>query len=203
VVTQLSLALGRMGTIGETLPPSSLFRTFVRVCKSGCVPRSVQCICCRLTKLRLTTWLIVDSTNAVLIVSPLPIPLTIVRDGLLIVANVSLELCHTNRQFLRWCGGHPTEVDEQSGQALEGFLRRSRATVGGASSTPRHLSLAAVLQAPWSAAVRPSAASEVIPVDYMFAVGMQILPYLPDVFAPSERNTTCWFSCIPGAALAR
>src|SRR5664279_2188807 len=49
---------------------SSLFRTFVRVCNNRCAPFSVQLICWRLTKRRLTTWLIVDSTNAVLIVSP-------------------------------------------------------------------------------------------------------------------------------------
>ena len=33
-------------------------------------PRSVHCICCFLTNRLLTTWLIVDSTKAVLIVSP-------------------------------------------------------------------------------------------------------------------------------------
>src|ERR1700689_4947314 len=49
---------------------SSPLRTFVRVCSSRCAPRSVHCICCFLTERLLTTWLMVDSTNAGLIVSP-------------------------------------------------------------------------------------------------------------------------------------
>jgi hypothetical protein len=49
---------------------SSLLRTLVRVCNKRWAPRSVHCICCFFTNRRLTTWLIVDSTNAVLIVSP-------------------------------------------------------------------------------------------------------------------------------------
>lgn len=35
-----------------------------------CAPRSVHCICCFFTNRLLTTWLSVDSTNAVLILSP-------------------------------------------------------------------------------------------------------------------------------------
>src|ERR1035438_1827486 len=49
---------------------SSSFRTFVRVCSRRWAPRKVQPICCFFTNRRLTTWLMVDSTNAVLIVSP-------------------------------------------------------------------------------------------------------------------------------------
>src|ERR1700751_4909139 len=51
------------------LSKSSL-STFVLVCNKRWAPRSVHCICCFLTNRLLTTWLIVDSTNAVLIVSP-------------------------------------------------------------------------------------------------------------------------------------
>src|SRR5260370_39970322 len=50
--------------------PSSSLRTLVLVCSKRWAPRSVHCICCFLTNRLLTTWLIVDSTNAVLIVSP-------------------------------------------------------------------------------------------------------------------------------------
>src|ERR1700693_2586765 len=45
-------------------------RTIVLVCSKRCAPRKVHCICCFLTNRLLTTWLIVDSTNAVLIGSP-------------------------------------------------------------------------------------------------------------------------------------
>jgi len=48
----------------------SSLRTFVLVCSKRWAPRGVHCICCFLTNRLLTTWLIVDSTNAVLIVSP-------------------------------------------------------------------------------------------------------------------------------------
>ena len=48
----------------------SSLRTLVLVCSKRWAPRSVHCICCFLTNRLLTTWLIVDSTNAVLIVSP-------------------------------------------------------------------------------------------------------------------------------------
>src|SRR5712672_751619 len=48
----------------------SSLRTLVLVCSNRWAPRSVHCICCFLTNRLLTTWLIVDSTNAVLIVSP-------------------------------------------------------------------------------------------------------------------------------------
>jgi hypothetical protein len=47
-----------------------LFETLVRVCSNRCAPRRVHCICCFLTNRLLTTWLIADSTKAVLIVSP-------------------------------------------------------------------------------------------------------------------------------------
>jgi hypothetical protein len=49
---------------------SSSFKTLVRVCNKRWAPRKVHPICCFFTNLRLTTWLMVDSTNAVLIVSP-------------------------------------------------------------------------------------------------------------------------------------
>jgi hypothetical protein len=49
---------------------SSLLRTLVRICSRRWAPRRVHCICCFFTNLLLTTWLMVDSTNAVLIVSP-------------------------------------------------------------------------------------------------------------------------------------
>ncbi len=49
---------------------SSSFKALVRVCSKRWAPRSVHCIDCFLTNRRLTTWLIVDSTKAVLIVSP-------------------------------------------------------------------------------------------------------------------------------------
>ena len=45
----------------------SLLSTFVLVCSKRWAPRSVHCICCFLTNRLLTTWLIVDSTNAVLL----------------------------------------------------------------------------------------------------------------------------------------
>src|ERR1700693_3940329 len=48
----------------------SSLSTFVLVCSKRWAPRSVHCICCFLTNRLLTTWLIVDSTKAVLIVSP-------------------------------------------------------------------------------------------------------------------------------------
>src|SRR5271166_6580307 len=48
----------------------SSLSTFVLVCSKRWAPRSVHCICCFLTNRLLTTWLIVDSTNAVLIISP-------------------------------------------------------------------------------------------------------------------------------------
>ena len=48
----------------------SSLRTLVLVCSKRWVPRSVHCICCFLTNRLLTTWLMADSTNAVLIVSP-------------------------------------------------------------------------------------------------------------------------------------
>src|SRR6516162_4095628 len=35
------------------------------------------------------------------------------------------------------------------------------------------------------------------PVDPMFAVGLQIFLYSADIFAATDINTTCWFSCIP------
>jgi hypothetical protein len=49
---------------------SSSFKTLVRVCNKRWAPRKVHPICCFFTNLRLTTWLMVDSTNAVLMVSP-------------------------------------------------------------------------------------------------------------------------------------
>src|SRR4029077_14237697 len=48
----------------------SSLSTFVLVCSKRWAPRSVHCSCRFLTNRLLTTWLIVDSTNAVLIVSP-------------------------------------------------------------------------------------------------------------------------------------
>ena len=48
----------------------SLLRTFVLVCNSRRAPRSVYAICCFLTNRRLTTWLMVNSTKDVVIVSP-------------------------------------------------------------------------------------------------------------------------------------
>src|ERR1700719_2377338 len=42
----------------------SSLRTLVLVCSKRWAPRSVHCICCFLTNRLLTTWLIVDSTNA-------------------------------------------------------------------------------------------------------------------------------------------
>ncbi len=42
----------------------------VRTCNSKCAPRWLHRICCRFTIRLLITWLIVDSTNAVEIVSP-------------------------------------------------------------------------------------------------------------------------------------
>src|ERR1035437_2976630 len=51
-------------------PSSSSLRTLVRAWSRRCAPRRVHCICCFLTNRLLTTWLIVDSTNAVLILSP-------------------------------------------------------------------------------------------------------------------------------------
>src|SRR5271166_4901639 len=48
----------------------SSLRTLVLVCSKRWAPRSVHCICCFLTNRLLTTWLIVDSTKAVLMVSP-------------------------------------------------------------------------------------------------------------------------------------
>jgi hypothetical protein len=48
----------------------SSLRTLVLVSSKRWAPRSVHCISCFLTNRLLTTWLIVDSTNAVLIVSP-------------------------------------------------------------------------------------------------------------------------------------
>ena len=49
---------------------NSPLRTLVRVCSRRWAPRSVHAICCFFTNRLLTTWLMVDSTNAVLIVSP-------------------------------------------------------------------------------------------------------------------------------------
>ena len=48
----------------------SSLRTLVLVCSKRWAPRSVHCIFCFLTNRLLTTWLIVDSTKAVEIVSP-------------------------------------------------------------------------------------------------------------------------------------
>ena len=46
----------------------SSLRTLVLVCSKRWAPRSVHCICCFLTNRLLTTWLMADSTNVVLIV---------------------------------------------------------------------------------------------------------------------------------------
>jgi hypothetical protein len=51
-----------------------------------------------LTNLLLTTWLIVDSTKAVLIGS-LTVPLAEVRDELLVVANIRIELTDALAEF--------------------------------------------------------------------------------------------------------
>jgi hypothetical protein len=56
-------------------------------------PRSVHCICCFLTNRLLTTWLIVDSTNAVLIGH---LSHCLAQDGVaqsLVVRNILLFLC--------------------------------------------------------------------------------------------------------------
>jgi hypothetical protein len=55
---------------------------------------------------------------------PLPVPLTVVGDGFLIVSNVCLELCLARRQLFCWCGLVPNQlqVHEHVGQALQGFL---------------------------------------------------------------------------------
>src|SRR5580704_17187029 len=66
----------------------SSLRTCVLVCSKRWAPRSVHCICCFLTNRLLTTWLIVDSTNVVLIGSPLPSTLTEVRDELAVIKDV-------------------------------------------------------------------------------------------------------------------
>jgi hypothetical protein len=48
----------------------------------------------------------------------LPVSLSIVWDGFLVVANIGLELCHADRQFLGRGGGgpHKFEIDEQLAQ---------------------------------------------------------------------------------------
>ena len=68
-----------------------MLRTLVRVCNKRCAPRSVHCICCFFTNRRLTTWLMVDSTKAVLIVSPCRVPFAEVRNELAVVAVDSGE----------------------------------------------------------------------------------------------------------------
>lgn len=68
-VTLRSCGLGTTGTSAEGLLPVRHSRPW-SVFGGGDAPR-VQCICCFFfTNRRLTTWLIVASTNAVLIVSP-------------------------------------------------------------------------------------------------------------------------------------
>ena len=79
----------------------SSLRTLVLVCSKRCAPRSVHCICCFLTNRLLTTWLIVDSTNAVLIVFSLPSTLAEVRDELPIIADVCSKVIEAVGDLLR------------------------------------------------------------------------------------------------------
>ena len=79
----------------------SSLRTLVLVCSRRWAPRSVHCICCFLTNRLLTTWLIVDSTNAVLMVFPLTSTLPEVRDELAVIADVCFKLTEAVGDLLR------------------------------------------------------------------------------------------------------
>jgi hypothetical protein len=76
----------------------SSLRTLFLVCSKRCAPR-VHCICCFLTNRLLTTWLIVESTNAVLTVSPCcrrsP------KFGLAVIADVCSKVIEASTNLLR------------------------------------------------------------------------------------------------------
>src|ERR1035437_3574142 len=79
-------------------PSSSSLRTLVRAWSRRCAPRRVHCICCFLTNRLLTTWLIVDSTNAPFALSP---SLAKVWNEVAVVLDVDLELGQTVGNFRR------------------------------------------------------------------------------------------------------
>src|SRR6202162_6356062 len=76
-------------------------RTIVLVCSKRCAPRKVHCICCFLTNRLLTTWLIVDSTNAVLMFSPCRRRSPEVRHELAVIADVCFKLTEAVGDLLR------------------------------------------------------------------------------------------------------
>ena len=167
---------------------SSSLRIFVRVCNKRCAPRSVHCICCFLTNRLLTTWLMVDSTNAVLIVSTCRYRSPKFGIGFPVIANVGLEFRHPSRQFLcrRRTLRYQVQIHQEVAQTFQRLLDIAvPQQVLDALYPLRYLPAAGFrsrLQRLDLLLENRQPHRDVKPVDDVFPVGVQIFLHPPDIF---------------------